>query len=68
MTFWNSDPLERKYSVAIIYIGKWVSVDRWQFSEPEVGQLCEMAILKKNASVISSGKNWFPVFGLEHCS
>ena len=33
MTFWNSDPLE--------------SVDRWQFSEPEVGQLCEMAILKK---------------------
>ena len=47
MTFWNSDPLERKYSVGIIYIGKWVSVDRWQFSEPEVGQLCEMAILKK---------------------
>ena len=46
MTFWNSGPLERKYSVGIIYIG-WVSVDTSNLASQKLTDGVKWLFLKK---------------------
>ena len=51
---------ERKYFVGIICIGKWVSVDTGNLASQKLANGVKWLYFK-NASIISSGKNCFPV-------
>ena len=51
---------ERKFSVGIICIGKWVSVDTGNLASQKLANGVKWLYFK-NASIISSGNNCFPV-------